>query len=160
MQSRAAWRAWGCQGKRNSLKSIVWLFAVRLYSAEAILILYHLFSWLPKPTNITWFIAIFLLTLPFCPRGRKPTALFEVTVQSCQSTAGLLRVNWASASAPAPCFERGVVLLGGAPRCWKRGSWTTWRDFFSYFQFQKRMTATQIYKILKHSNLKGFKYCM
>jgi len=31
-------------------------------------------------------------------------------------------------------------------------------EAFSYSQFQKRMTATEIYKILKHSNLKGFKY--
>lgn len=137
MQSRAAWRAWGCQGKRNSLKSIVWLFAVRLYSAEAILILYHLFSWLPKPTNITWFIAIFLLTLPFCPRGGKPTALFEVTVQSCQSTAGLLRVNWASASAPSPCFERGVVLLGGSTSLLKERELNHLERLFFIFSISK-----------------------
>lgn len=158
-QERAAWRGTRLLGTRHikNCRSIIWSVAVVLDFAEAIPTLY-LFSLLPKSTNIVWFLAPFYSRLPSAPGKEAFSISSGLLFNTVTVTLALLRVNWASADTLA----LGIVLSGWerALSLLKNVKAEPLGEAFNIFHFQKRMTTTEIYKILKHSNLKLFNYWM
>lgn len=114
MQERAAWRSMRTRDIKNC-RRIIWSVAVVLDFAKAILIFY-LFSLLPKSANITWFLAAFHPRLPLASGKEAFSVGSGLLFNTVRVTLALLRVNWASADTLALSiglshWDRALSLL-------------------------------------------------